>query len=43
MFEAHPGCVRAVRDTADLLKKDGHDVVEVRTKLRNLWDDFVSQ
>ena len=30
VFEAHPGCVRAVRETAELLKKDGHDVVEVR-------------
>ena len=30
VFDAHPGCVRAVRETAELLKKDGHDVVEVR-------------
>ena len=30
VFEAHPGCVRAVRETAELLKEDGHDVVEVR-------------
>ena len=30
VFEAHPGCVRAVRETAELLKKDGHEVVEVR-------------
>ena len=30
VFEAHPGCVRAVRETAELLKNDGHDVVEVR-------------
>ena len=28
-LDAHPGCVRVVRETAELLKKKGHDVVEV--------------
>ena len=30
--------MRAVRETADLLKKDGHDVVEVRRQDYNLKD-----
>ena len=28
-LDPHPGCVRVVRDTAELLRKRGHDVVEV--------------
>ena len=28
-LDPHPGCVRVVNETAELLRKKGHDVVEV--------------